>query len=91
MIVQQGECSQNMLSEGIFDEYFQLGSRRNIRPVKNGIKAAKQAQTHTSSTAFGHLPPNSARFSYATEGALFISAQLSSDAISALRKVRVLI
>ena len=29
--------------------------------------------------------------SYATEGALFISAQLSSDAVSALRKVRVLI
>ena len=32
-----------------------------------------------------------ARFSYTTEGALFISAQLSSDAVSALRKVRVLI
>ena len=32
-----------------------------------------------------------ARFSYATEGALFISAQLSSDAVNALRKVRVLI
>ena len=39
----------------------------------------------------GVHPPNSARFSYATEGALFISAQLSSDAVSALRKVRVLI
>ena len=47
--------------------------------------------THTPSTAFRHLPPNSARFSYAAEGALFISAQLSSDAVSALRKVRVLI
>ena len=46
---------------------------------------------HTPSIAFRHLPPNSARFSYATEGALFISAQLSTDAISALRKVRVLI
>ena len=32
-----------------------------------------------------------ARFGYATEGALFISAQLSADAVSALRKVRVLI
>ena len=31
--------------------------------------------------------PSSARFSYATEGALFISAQLSTDAVSALRKV----
>ena len=37
---------------------------------------------HTQSTAFQHFPPNSARFSYATERALFISA---------LRKVRVLI
>ena len=33
----------------------------------------------------------SARFGYATEGALFVSAQLSRDAVSALRKVRVLI
>ena len=30
-------------------------------------------------------------FGYATEGALFISAQLSTDAVSALRKVWVLI
>ena len=44
----------------------------------------------TPSTAFRHLPPNSARFSYATEGARFISAQLSTDAVSALRKVWVL-
>ena len=48
-------------------------------------------QAHTPSTAFRHLPPNSARFSYATKGALFIFAQMSSDAVSALRKVRVLI
>ena len=41
--------------------------------------------------AFRHLPPNSARFGYATEGAFFISAQLFTDAVSALRKVRVLI
>ena len=46
---------------------------------------------HTPSTAFRHLTPNSARFSYATEGAFFISVQLSSDAVSALRKVPVLI
>ena len=46
---------------------------------------------HTPSIAFRHLPPNFARFSYATEGALFISAQLSTDAVSVLRKVRVLI
>ena len=53
--------------------------------------AGKLVHSHTPSTAFRHLPPNSARFSYATEGALFISAQLSSDAVSALRKVWVLI
>ena len=46
---------------------------------------------HTPSIAFRHPPPNSARFIYATEEPLFISAQLSSDAVSALRKVRVLI
>ena len=32
---------------------------------------------HTPSFAFRHIPPNSARFSNAAEGALFISAQLS--------------
>ena len=46
---------------------------------------------HTPSIAFRHLPPNSARIGYATEGALFISAQLSTDAVSTLRKVWVLI
>ena len=44
----------------------------------------------TPTIAFRHLPPNSARFSYPTEGALLISAQLSTDAVSALRKVWVL-
>ena len=48
-------------------------------------------QMHTPSIAFRHLPSNSARFSYTTEGALFVSAQLSTDAVSALRKVWVLI
>ena len=53
--------------------------------------SASRGDGHTLSSAFRHLPPNSARFSYATEGALFISAQLSTDAVSALRKVGVLI
>ena len=44
---------------------------------------------HTPNIASPHPPPNSSRFSYATEGVLFISAQLSSDAVSALRMVRV--
>ena len=47
--------------------------------------------THTPSITFRHLPPNSARFSYAIEVALFISMQLSTDAVSDLRKVWVLI
>ena len=34
-----------------------------------------QALVHTPSIAFRHLPPNSARFSYTTEEALFISVQ----------------
>ena len=37
------------------------------------------------------LPPNSARIGYAAEGALLISALLSIDAVSALRKVWVLV
>ena len=45
---------------------------------------------HTPSIAFRHLPPNSAGTGYAAEGVLFISAQLSTDAASALRKVWVL-
>jgi len=52
---------------------------------------ARNGRGHTPSIAFRHFPPNSAGFSYATERALFISAQLSSDAVSALRKLRVLI
>ena len=46
-----------------------------------------QGHTHTLSIAFQHLPLNSARFSYATEGAHFISMQLSTDVVSALQKV----
>ena len=53
--------------------------------------STRHGYPHTPSIAFRHLPPNSATFGYATEGALFISAQLSTDAVSALRKVRVLI
>ena len=63
-----------------------------------GIHSCKPAslnrplgQSQTPSTVFRHLPPNSARFNYATEEALFISAQLSTDAVSALPKVWVLI
>ena len=60
--------------------YFQL---RCITPCMS-MFWHKVVYCHTLSTAFRHLPPNSARFSYATEGALFISVQLSSDAVRAL-------
>ena len=52
---------------------------------------ARNVATHTPSIAFRHLPPNSARTSYATEGTLSISTQLSIDVVSALRKVWIVI
>ena len=68
--------------------------RRGLEPA-SVLRLAFQSDPlpteHTPSTAFRHLPPNSARFSYATEAVFFISAQLSSDAVSALRKVWVLV
>ena len=59
--------------------------------VKNWKPGHSDVEGHTLSIAFWHLPPNSARFSYAPEGALFISLQLSTDTVSALQKVWVLI
>ena len=58
--------------------------------VNQRLELCSQSFPHTPSIAFRHLPPNSAIFGYATEGAHFISAQLSTDAVSALRKVPVL-
>ena len=63
---------------------------KNKTAVKNS-KSDTDSYTHTPSIAFQHLSLHSARFGYATKGALFISAQLSSDAVSAFWKVRVLI
>ena len=57
---------------------------RNVWVLKS---AASVGGTHTPSIAFRHLPLNSARIAYATEGALFISVQLSTDAVGALPKV----
>ena len=54
-------------------------------------KQSGEVQAHTPSIVFWRLPPNSARFGDATEGALFISTQLSTNAISTLQKVWVLI
>ena len=55
---------------------------QNLTPAKSQgeckQKPCTQVTSHprTPSTAFRQPPPNSARFSYATEGVLFISAQL---------------
>ena len=49
-------------------------------------RTARHGVSHTPGIAFRHLPPNSARTGYATEGALFISPQLSTDALSSLGK-----
>ena len=54
-------------------------------------RLSNQSRQHTPSITFWHLPPNSARFGYASEGALFISTQLSTYTIRALQKVWVLI
>ena len=53
----------------------------------------RQAKAHTVIyiIAFWHLPPISARNWYATEGAFFMSLQPTTDVVSALRKVWVLI
>ena len=42
------------------------------------------------SLAFRHLFPNSARFGYTTEGSVFISTQMSTNAVSTLWKAWVL-
>ena len=61
--------------------------------TKTGSKGnSTHGAYHTPSIAFRHLPPNSARFSYATEEALDLYLRAAvHDAVSALRKVRVLI
>ena len=51
----------------------------------------KKVSHHDPGITFQHLHPNSARIPHATEGELFISSQLSTNAVSALQKVWVLI
>ena len=61
-----------------------------LNPLQNDC-VVSACLDHTPSSAFWHLPPNSARTGYAKEGALFISVQLPTDDVSALPKVWVLI
>ena len=65
----------------------QLKAQNTVSIVSSWILTSHQPHRHTASIAFRHPPPNSARFGYATEGALFISAQLSTDAVRATQKV----
>ena len=65
-------------------DYCQKVTGQNIKLIKQSLP--------TISSHDASLQPLISRWpSYATEGALFISAQLSSDAVSALRKVWVLL
>ena len=82
-----------IISLGLCRHKFPLGSSvgGDRFETDGGVVLCVQLPIHTPSIAFRHLPPNSARICYATEGTLFISAQLSTDAVSALRKVWVLI
>ena len=65
--------------------------RRRVQHIFLNNHQSSVHRVYTPSIAFQHLPPNSARFSYATEGALFITMQLSTDAVNTLQMVRVLI
>ena len=67
------------------DSHWQTRSVSRFEMKLQLIQTAELEATHpdgqttpaviqTPSIAFRHLPPNSARFSYATEGALFSSA-----------------
>ena len=79
------------------DVVLQTGARGRIRgsELHQRQRPDIEVMTHstwlTPSIAFRHLPPNSARFGYATKGVFFISAQLSTEAVSTLRKVWLLI
>ena len=53
------------------------------------LSVSRHTQCHTTSLDFWHLPPNSAWTGYATEGDSS-SLQLSTDAVSTLRKVGIL-
>ena len=71
-------------SESAWKCWAELGPMNLAQWLASGQDLFGENLNHTPSIAFQHLPPNSARFGYATEGALFISAQLSTDAVSAL-------
>ena len=68
---------------------------RQLELVQSGVRIFGLSRARSTrklqASLSGNLPPNFARIGYTTEGALFISTQLSTDAVSALRKVWVLV
>ena len=69
-----------------------LSKSHAIHGTRVIISAPVRKVTLCISIIYRHLLPNSARTSYATERALdFISAQLSTDAVTALGKAWVLV
>ena len=75
----------------ILDRYCPLTSHKAPSQDETRQATSMLLQPHTLSIAFWHLRPNSARTGYATEEALFISVWLSTDTVSALQTVWVLI
>ena len=84
-------CLESTLEGQVMADVCDSQQQKQAFQVNPASQVCRNGLAHTPNTAFQHLPPNSARFGYATEGALFISARLSTDAVSALRKVWVLI
>ena len=85
----QKDATSRQCSRYDYDAGVPVGSE--VVKAGDRVLCCRRVRRHTPIIAFRHLPLNSARFDYATEGALFISAQLSTDPVSALRKVWVLI
>ena len=52
----------------------QLLPMLQVKMVSDNLGLYRQRLSHTPSIAFRHLPPNSARFSYTTKGALYLHA-----------------
>ena len=63
------------------------GEKRSTLTIVPSTSSPRPHQGHTPGIALQHLPPNSARTGNATEGVLFTATHLSTDAVSALRKV----
>ena len=70
----------------IYTATARLCALTDISTESYSVQSVNWCPRHTPSTFL-----QTARFSYAIEGALFTSAQQSTDAVSALWKVRVLI